>query len=232
MNDLCDTVQDRDVVTAFAVRAGNHPSATDSITNPVASPDVELLVSSRSLGGDLDRAAVAGRAGGAGGGAKNAVLQQPQADRAWHCTTTTLPMAFCRMASTCCIGDTPAPPIIGTWVSAILPELEQQNIFDLFNFTKLLADPVSEQGAVKTVVSVLVCPTDPASGTPLLGGRVQSYQNPPGSMGLWYPVSMGPTHNGDNASNSCVFCSQPPQPPPSYCCQGNDWAQTGRRAIS
>lgn len=109
----------------------------------------------------------------------------------------------------------------GTWVALILPYIEQGNI--PYDYSKTNCDPANSQ-AVKTVIPTLICPTDPASQTPLLGGRIQTWENPAGSMGLWYPASMGPTRDGTTTGDSCVFC---PEPFPSYCCQGHLYGTDG-----
>ena len=109
----------------------------------------------------------------------------------------------------------------GTWVALILPYIEQGNI--PYDYSKTNCDPANTL-AVKTVLATLICPTDPASQTPLLGGRIQTWENPAQSMGLWYPASMGPTRDGSTTGNSCVFC---PEPFPSYCCQGNIYGTDG-----
>ena len=134
----------------------------------------------------------------------------------YHTTHSALPFA-----SGCCYsGSYPSP--FATWAAMILPFLEQQPLYDTFDFRRPLVDPVNEQ-AVKTVVSAYICPSDPQGGEPLIGGRFQAYQNPPGSMALWYPVSMGPTCDGHSASTGCVFCPEPKNAstdPDSFCCVG------------
>jgi len=103
----------------------------------------------------------------------------------------------------------------GTWAAFILPYLEQQPLYDQFNFKVYIWDSVNVP-AVQTVVATYICPSDPESRDPLLGGRIQTGINNPGkSMGAWYCPSMGPTRDGTSPSVSCVYC---PEPPPSYCC--------------
>ena len=102
----------------------------------------------------------------------------------------------------------------GTWAAFILPYLEQQSVYDMFDFNKRIWDPANV-AAVQTVIPTYICPSD-APDDPLLGGRHQvGWRNPGKSMGLWYPGSMGPTRDGVNSNDSCVYC---PLPPPSYCC--------------
>jgi prepilin-type processing-associated H-X9-DG protein len=102
----------------------------------------------------------------------------------------------------------------GTWAAFILPQLEQQNVFDLFDFEKPIYDTANE-AAVTTVIATYICPSDGSNGGSadgaLTGGRIQAGQRNPGkSMGLWYPMSMGPTWD-----NPCAFC---PEGKGSYCC--------------
>ena len=58
----------------------------------------------------------------------------------------------------------------GTWASFILPQLEQQNHYDLFDFNVGMRHPNNER-AVTTPVAVYLCPTDPQSQDPVLEGR-------------------------------------------------------------
>ncbi len=84
----------------------------------------------------------------------------------------------------------------GTWAAFILPYLEQQNVFDKFDFTKPIWDSVNVP-AVQTVIPTYICPSDGRPDRALMGGRIQvGYINPGKSMGLWYPTSMGPTRDG------------------------------------
>ncbi len=103
----------------------------------------------------------------------------------------------------------------GTWAAFILPYLEQQPLYDQFNFKVYIWDTVNEP-AVQAVVAAYICPSDPASGDPLRGGRIQTgVCNPGKSMGAWYCPSMGPTRDGTSPSVSCTFCGAGF---PSYCC--------------
>ncbi len=105
----------------------------------------------------------------------------------------------------------------GTWASAILPELGSQSVYDKFDFSKPVWDPANKP-AVETVIEVYICPSDGTASEALQGGRVQvGSHNAAGSMGMWYPVSMGPTRDGTNPSVACVFCPEP-WADDSYCC--------------
>ncbi len=104
----------------------------------------------------------------------------------------------------------------GTFASALLPHIEQQNVFDLFNFDQDVTHP-DNLNAITTVVSTFVCPTDEGSNRPIRddifpdGGH-----NPRRAHSLWYPVSMGPTH-----PDSCPYCPGRAGLD-NYCCQGNN----------
>jgi prepilin-type N-terminal cleavage/methylation domain-containing protein/prepilin-type processing-associated H-X9-DG protein len=103
----------------------------------------------------------------------------------------------------------------GTWAAFILPYLELQTVYNLFNFKVPIWDS-NNVPAVQAVVTTYICPSDPGGSDPLQGGRLQSgVCNPAKSMGLWYVASMGNTRDGTSPSVSCTFC---PVAPPSYCC--------------
>ena len=107
----------------------------------------------------------------------------------------------------------------GTWVAWILPHLEQQPLYDLFDFSKAMRDSANAE-AVRTVVPTVVCPSDPASSNPIMDDRDNiTSTNPSPALGLWYPGSMGPTQ-----PDHCPFCSEAR---PSYCCQGYNYGSRG-----
>lgn len=107
----------------------------------------------------------------------------------------------------------------GTWVALILPHMEQQGVYDMIDFDLPLNDPINAV-AVKIIIPSLICPTDPAAEEPIFSNRGNLAScNPNPSLGLWYPVSMGPT-----APDQCPFC---PFPNPSYCCQGSNYGTLG-----
>lgn len=86
---------------------------------------------------------------------------------------------------------------MGNWVTAVSPFLEQDAIFQQFNFNLPLDSPPNSTMAQTALIPTLVCPTDELSSTPILSNRRQvtagPNNNPPISMGLWYTGSMGPT---------------------------------------
>lgn len=115
----------------------------------------------------------------------------------------------------------------GTWVSAILPQMEQQNLYNLFDFKRPLYDPVNV-AAVTTAVPTMICPSDPQGMKPILDKRMDSggsglHVNPASSFGLWYPACMGPT-----SPDNCPYCDAGSTPSPTnYCCQGCNWGTYG-----
>jgi len=127
----------------------------------------------------------------------------------------------------------------GTWAAFILPQIERQNHFDQFDFTRGMRDPVNEP-AVTTPVPTYLCPSDPQSTDPVLEGRGDCGQNPYGtaqtnpfaSAMLSYPGCMGPTD-----VDGCPFCPPNMQrpsrvgDPTNWCCQGcnlGSWGHVGR----
>lgn len=110
----------------------------------------------------------------------------------------------------------------GTWASAILPFIEEQNHYDLFNFNVYL-DELDNREAVTTVVDTYVCPSDntediPWANGPILGQRrnqLAGAHNPADCMGLWYPACMGPTE-----PDFCTFGADPVASPYNPTCQG------------
>jgi type II secretory pathway pseudopilin PulG len=105
----------------------------------------------------------------------------------------------------------------GTWTALILPGLEQVAVFDRFDLSRHIADPVNE-AAVTTAIPTYACPSDPDASNPIRPNTVLAGlagRNPVRGMGLWYPGSMGPTADGCSAGSRCVFC---PAGYDSYCC--------------
>jgi prepilin-type N-terminal cleavage/methylation domain-containing protein len=107
----------------------------------------------------------------------------------------------------------------GTWAAMILPHMEQQALFDLFDFNVGMAHPNNAR-VVQIVVKTYICPSALGARQPVFEDRADATNqiNPHVALGLWYPVSMGPTHN-----DACVYCPHPrnsPSDPASYCCQG------------
>lgn len=117
----------------------------------------------------------------------------------------------------------------GTWMAFILPQLEQQNLFNQFDFKKPMFDTVNKP-AITTSIPSLICPSDPQGRQPILKNRMDACAsgatgvgcNPPESFGLWYPGSMGPTH-----PDQCPHCPDTTPKASNYCCQGCNWGTYG-----
>jgi prepilin-type N-terminal cleavage/methylation domain-containing protein/prepilin-type processing-associated H-X9-DG protein len=99
-----------------------------------------------------------------------------------------------------------------SWATAILPQLERQNHFDLFNFDLPLADAANEP-AITTPVPAYVCPSDATAADAIMGHRCSccgdSYER--GHVN-WYMASMGPTQ-----PDACLYSSE------TYACQGENY---------
>jgi prepilin-type processing-associated H-X9-DG protein len=100
----------------------------------------------------------------------------------------------------------------GTWASYILPQLEQQNHYDLFDFTVAMNHANNTQ-AVTMPVAIYVCPSDGRARDAIMSHRCtccgQGYDR--GHV-LWYAASMGPT-----IPDTCAYSTQP------YACQGENY---------
>jgi prepilin-type processing-associated H-X9-DG protein len=113
----------------------------------------------------------------------------------------------------------------GTWVSFVLPHLEQQATFDLIDFNVRLSN-AKNRVPVTTPISWIVCPSDPSSSEAVMNcSCLGQTLNPHPSLKLWYPVCMGPTSMASYSGGveGCVFCDAKKQnsdSPDSYCCQG------------
>jgi prepilin-type N-terminal cleavage/methylation domain-containing protein/prepilin-type processing-associated H-X9-DG protein len=110
-----------------------------------------------------------------------------------------------------------------SWTTMILPQIEQQNVYQLFDFSKAM-DAVENRAAVTSRLQVYVCPSDNASRDGVLTTRCSccNLGNPQQSMALWYPGSMGPVHR-----DSCVFCSNGTPGSENFCCQGSNYGNSG-----
>jgi prepilin-type processing-associated H-X9-DG protein len=108
------------------------------------------------------------------------------------------------------------------WASSLLPYIEEQAIYDRWDFSVTnRAYPNSE--LVKIPVSIYICPSAERAGDPVFHDRNDaSGKNPKVALGLWYPVSMGPTTYDDciaSTNEINIWC--PEDYPGSYCCHGH-----------
>src|SRR5690606_15232392 len=115
--------------------------------------------------------------------------------------------------------------IMAMWSAAILPQLELQSHYDLFDFT-LPPNNAANRTAVTTPVGVYVCPSDVGIQDAILDQRSTAWsQNPSKAMGLWYFGSQGPTD-----MDTCPFCpagTEPSLDNSNYCCQGWNFGSRG-----
>jgi prepilin-type N-terminal cleavage/methylation domain-containing protein len=107
----------------------------------------------------------------------------------------------------------------GTWVLEILPFMEQQALYARFDRKRACNDPVNFP-VLGTSLPMLICPSDgdaPQGGVYEAGIKIDGGGINPNTpqMGLWYPVSSGPTH-----FDACAFCGGTR---PNMCCQGESF---------
>ena len=114
----------------------------------------------------------------------------------------------------------------GTWPAMLLPFIEQQTIYAQFNFKIHMKDQPA--AALEAVIATLICPSDPAGSNPIIDSPCQAgSSNPQKRMGLWYPMSIGPTF-----MDYADFCSGGKRPwtctdPDNFCCQGCNFGSSG-----
>ena len=58
----------------------------------------------------------------------------------------------------------------GTWCALLLPFLEKQTIYDRFDFSRYMGDPVNAT-VVTEYVGAFICPSDPAASNPVFTDR-------------------------------------------------------------
>jgi hypothetical protein len=107
------------------------------------------------------------------------------------------------------------------WTVLILPFMEEQALYDSFDKTQKMAHATNAKWT-QQIVSAFVCPSAESAANPIFTDRsdASSPTNDPNpALGLYYPVSMGPTHNDD-----CDFCIVGTTgAPTNFCCQGNNY---------
>jgi prepilin-type N-terminal cleavage/methylation domain-containing protein len=114
-----------------------------------------------------------------------------------------------------------------TWAISIMPYIEEQALYDSFiNHLITQKLPLTSLAAgklLRTIVPGYVCPSNETAANPILEDRLDGTGTSPRfGLGLYYAVSMGPTH-----PDACSFCPVTPAPSPTnYCCQGNNYGTT------
>ena len=106
-----------------------------------------------------------------------------------------------------------------TWTMLILPFIEEQGLYDQFDFTVTIRHANNAQ-VVQQVVSSYVCPSATGASQPIFSDRADAGGNNPNpALGLFYPVSMGPTE-----PDACHFCPEGISGAKgNYCCQGRNY---------
>ena len=109
-----------------------------------------------------------------------------------------------------------------SWSASVLPFVEQQNLYEKFNFS-LQLDHANNAVPVTTAVPTYICPSDPASRNHVMIGRCTccSFGSVLKSTGTWYAASMGPVYPGE----PCVFCPTPTPAEGNFCCQGKNYGE-------
>lgn len=97
-----------------------------------------------------------------------------------------------------------------SWMTGILPFIEQPALYDTINFNSDLADPVNT-AAAQTAISTYLCPSDPLNQKGRLSGR----GNAPSSTIAYgvnnYKAVGGSNWNaGDHLAVNCVSCRRNP----------------------
>jgi prepilin-type processing-associated H-X9-DG protein len=108
----------------------------------------------------------------------------------------------------------------GTWVVEILPYIEEQALYDQFD-QKEASNHTKNAKVIGALLPWAICPSDSEKISPTGvdppgmhndgGGGVANPKADP-VMGLWYPVSIGPTY-----MDACPYCTGAR---PNLCCQG------------
>ncbi|MBN1588793.1 MAG: DUF1559 domain-containing protein [Pirellulales bacterium] len=121
----------------------------------------------------------------------------------------------------------------GTAMAFLLPYIEQQAIYDLFDFNYMFSSS-RNRAAVQSPIPELTCPSDSQSAEPILEGRISSPTgNPPVCHGLWFAPSLGPAHDRWPGVRPCVYCdavtsySNWSEANFVYCCQGYNFGSGG-----
>jgi prepilin-type N-terminal cleavage/methylation domain-containing protein len=101
--------------------------------------------------------------------------------------------------------------------AAILPFLEEQAVFDLFNFELYPIYHTANSKPVNTPVSAYVCPSDPDGANPihLITRVANGSQNPEKGHRNWYSLCGGPLNDDGVGGQPCILCPNNA----FYCCQ-------------
>ncbi len=105
------------------------------------------------------------------------------------------------------------------WTLLIMPYIEEQALFDQFD-KKVTMGHANNKLNVQRIVPSFVCPSNITAGNPVFTDRSDANGiNPKTALGLYYAVSMGPTH-----PDRCDFCTAGSTPSKTnFCCQGANY---------
>lgn len=118
------------------------------------------------------------------------------------------------------------PIRLPTWAASVLPFVEQQQHYDLFDFSQAM-DHAKNAVAVTTPVAVYICPSDGSVSTGVMNDRCMccGQSVPVRSAGLWYMASAGTAPA--RADKICPYCPNPTSSITNSCCQGEPYGTTG-----
>jgi prepilin-type N-terminal cleavage/methylation domain-containing protein/prepilin-type processing-associated H-X9-DG protein len=120
----------------------------------------------------------------------------------YHDAIGTLPPAVrCALGSTCTVTNTRDPNWGPTWAILILPYIEQDSLYKLFNLSQSVPNGAGNTAAAQVKVTVYTCPSDVAA--PLIGGTggfgfTNSFVR--GNYGV--NVGAGQSHNAATYTNT------------------------------
>ena len=111
-----------------------------------------------------------------------------------------------------------------TWFAEILPRIEQQALYDRFDFSVRPGTPANVNLVAQPVAGV-ACPSDPRGGSSVCDNRCAIFVASSASrmLGLWYAGSLGI----NPIMGRCGFCTPQTAVVGSDCCAGGDRATTG-----
>jgi prepilin-type N-terminal cleavage/methylation domain-containing protein/prepilin-type processing-associated H-X9-DG protein len=108
------------------------------------------------------------------------------------------------------------------WSVLILPYIEETALFDRFDKSVEMRHANNRQ-LVQLIISTYICPSAQSAAQPIFDNRRDlGNTNPNPALGLYYPVSMGPTE-----PDQCRFCNERTGRPDSWCCQGKGYGTAG-----
>ena len=109
-----------------------------------------------------------------------------------------------------------------SWSASILPFIEAQNHYELFDFSVALDQPANTR-AVTTPVKTYICPSDGNLRGAVMEARCSccNLGNAARATGTWYAGSLGPVD-----CDGCTFCPDQTPSETNPCCQGKSWGTT------